>query len=209
MGRSVWLLPERRRKGPQPPATCIVNDAHLRAGGVCGRGAAEGRECSTPVCADHLCQYRLSNGRRCKRTPLRLARGIIYPAPRLVSRRRRVRQLPPPREIQLPVVHQWDRAVPRHEDTGARELRCTCGYAMPVEYGKRLSLSARGMQGVEVLQQPLLVRKPHSLHLSPRKLMRFAAFQQGSERTRRPLLPRTQMHSELQLQGPSVCLEER
>jgi hypothetical protein len=79
MVRSANLILQRQRRGLEPPATCIVNDSHLRASHVCGKEAAEGRESREPVCADHLCQHRRSNGRRCKRTPLRLARGIIYP----------------------------------------------------------------------------------------------------------------------------------
>lgn len=75
MARSVYLVRTR-----SPPVTCIVNDAHLGQEGVCGRAAAEERECSTPVCADHLCQYRRSNGHRCKNTPLRLLQGLIYNA---------------------------------------------------------------------------------------------------------------------------------
>jgi hypothetical protein len=75
MGRPVYLVRAR-----SPPATCVVNDAHLGSQGVCGRAAAEGRECAAPVCADHLCQYRRSNGHRCKNTPLRLVQGVMYTA---------------------------------------------------------------------------------------------------------------------------------
>ena len=75
MGRSVYLARAR-----SPPATCIVNDAHLGSQDVCGQAAAEGRECAAPVCADHLCQYRRSSGHRCKNTPLRLVQGVIYTA---------------------------------------------------------------------------------------------------------------------------------
>jgi hypothetical protein len=79
MGRSAVLIAsERKRRTSSPPVTCIVNDARLGGAGVCGKGAADGRECSEPVCADHLCQYRRSNGHRCKKLPLRLASRLIY-----------------------------------------------------------------------------------------------------------------------------------
>ncbi len=68
------------RRSSEPPVTCIVSDAHLGVSGVCGRVAAEDRECSEPVCADHLCQHQLPSGRRCSRTPLRLVRGPVFNA---------------------------------------------------------------------------------------------------------------------------------
>jgi hypothetical protein len=81
MGHSaVHIASERKRRTSSPPVTCIVNDAHLGGVGVCGKVAAEDRECSEPVCADHLCQYRRSNGHRCKKLPLRLASRLIYTA---------------------------------------------------------------------------------------------------------------------------------
>ncbi|KAK4041790.1 hypothetical protein C8A01DRAFT_14512 [Parachaetomium inaequale] len=76
MPRSVhFILPGRERRASERPATCIVSNGVLN---VCGRAAAEGRDCPEPVCADHLCQYRRSNGHSCKRTPLRLAHGDVY-----------------------------------------------------------------------------------------------------------------------------------
>jgi hypothetical protein len=81
MPRSVhFILPGRERRVSERPATCIVNNGYLGVLSVCGRTAAEGRDCPEPVCADHLCQYRRSNGHRCKRTPLRLAHGDVYTA---------------------------------------------------------------------------------------------------------------------------------
>ena len=87
MGSSVRLdFPESpkparpARRSSEPPVACIVSDAYLGVSGVCGMEAAEDRECPEPVCADHLCQHQLPNGRRCRRTPLRLVRGLVFNA---------------------------------------------------------------------------------------------------------------------------------
>lgn len=76
MPRPIYLV----RRPISPPPKCIVNEAHLGMSGICGRPAAHHRRCAGPVCVEHLCQYRGSNGHRCRKTPLRLLRGTLYHA---------------------------------------------------------------------------------------------------------------------------------
>ncbi|KAH6845157.1 hypothetical protein B0I37DRAFT_177764 [Chaetomium sp. MPI-CAGE-AT-0009] len=80
MARSVhFIFPEARKRASKHPPACIVKDVHLGARDACGRVAARGRENLEPVCVDHLCGYKRSNGRRCKGTPLSLAHGDADP----------------------------------------------------------------------------------------------------------------------------------
>lgn len=78
------LFSKSRKESKRPPMssrsqeTCIVNDAHGGRTDMCGRPAAEDRECTVPVCADHLCQHRRSEGDRCRSAPVRLDYGDLY-----------------------------------------------------------------------------------------------------------------------------------